>query len=156
VHEFADFMRATLVPPRGPISFDASEGEKVFNSIGCETCHKNTFVTAPAGTSINGGAFKVPTALANKVIHPFSDFLLHDVGTGDGIVQNGGLGTRNQLRTPPLWGLRARGRFMHDLRSHSLDDAIQRHGGQAASVRSSFNALSTTNKTRVLRFLASL
>jgi CxxC motif-containing protein (DUF1111 family) len=112
VHEFADFMRATLVPPRGPISFDASEGEKVFNSIGCETCHKNTFVTAPAGTSINGGAFKVPTALAK--------------------------------------------RFMHDLRSHSLDDAIQRHGGQAASVRSSFNALSTTNKTRVLRFLASL
>ena len=87
-------MRATLVPPRGPISFDASEGEKVFNSIGCETCHKNTFVTAPAGTSINGGAFKVPTALAK--------------------------------------------RFMHDLRSHSLDDAIQRHGGQAASVRSSF------------------
>jgi CxxC motif-containing protein (DUF1111 family) len=112
VHEFADFMRATLVPPRGPISFDASEGEKVFNSIGCETCHKNTFVTVPAGTSINGGAFKVPTALAK--------------------------------------------RFMHDLRSHSLDDAIQRHGGQAASVRSSFNALSTTNKTRVLRFLASL
>jgi CxxC motif-containing protein (DUF1111 family) len=41
------------------------------------------------GTTIRGdqGIAKVPKALGNKKIHPFSDFLLHDVGTGDGIVQ---------------------------------------------------------------------
>jgi CxxC motif-containing protein (DUF1111 family) len=119
-------------------------------------CHTRSFTTAPPGTVINGGEFTVPGALGNKVIRPFSDFLLHDVGTGDGIVQNGGLATRNQLRTAPLWGLRTRGRFMHDLHSHSVLDAIQRHGGQAASVRSAFNALSSTDRSRVLRFLSSL
>jgi CxxC motif-containing protein (DUF1111 family) len=51
----------------------------------------------------NGGTFIVPPALGSKVIHPYSDFLLHDVGTGDGIVQNGGQSTANKLRTPPLW-----------------------------------------------------
>ena len=58
------------------------------------------------GPAINGGAFIVPAALGNKTFHPFSDFLLHNVGTGDGIVQNGGQATANKLRTPPLWGLR--------------------------------------------------
>jgi len=84
---------------------------------------------------INGGAFTVPAALGNKTIHPFSDFLLHDVGTGDGIVQNGGQGTRNQLRTPPLWGLRARDRLMHDLQTVSRTDAINRHAGQATTAK---------------------
>ena len=56
----------------------------------------------------------VGEALGNKIIHPFSDFALHNVGTGDGIVQNGGQSTANQLRTAPLWGIRARIRLMHD------------------------------------------
>ena len=95
-------------------------------------------------------------ALGNKRIRPFGDFLLHDIGTGDGIVQNGGQSTRNKVRTVPLWGLRARGRFMHDGLSFSLTDAIQRHGNQADAASDAFNALSTTNKNRVLEFLLSL
>ena len=63
-----------------------------------------SITTAAPGTLINGGTFAVPAALGNKIIHPFSDFLLHDIGTGDGIVQNGGPSTANKLRTPPLWG----------------------------------------------------
>jgi CxxC motif-containing protein (DUF1111 family) len=159
VQLFADFMRSTKVPPRDAniaSSSDAILGSSLFNQAGCNVCHTRTFVTAPRGTVINGGKFTVPSALGNKIIHPFSDFLMHDIGTGDGIVQNGGAGTRNQLRTAALWGLRARGRFMHDLQSHSFNDAIQRHGGQAASSRSSFNALTSTDRNRVLRFLASL
>jgi CxxC motif-containing protein (DUF1111 family) len=159
VQLFADFMRATKVPPRDTAianTTDAQIGSSLFNQVGCNVCHTRSFVTAPEGTRINGGAFTVPRALANKIIRPFSDFLLHDIGTGDGIVQNGGAGTRNQLRTSPLWGLRTRGRFMHDLRSHSVFDAIQRHSGQAASSRNAFNALSSTDRSRVLRFLASL
>ncbi|MGH7176665.1 MAG: di-heme oxidoredictase family protein, partial [Tepidisphaeraceae bacterium] len=79
-------------------------------------------------------------ALGNKRIRPFGDFLLHDIGTGDGIVQNGGPSTRNKVRTVPLWGLRARGRFMHDGLSFSLTDAILRHRGQAENTRRAFLA----------------
>ncbi len=110
----------------------------------------------PGEPEINGGAFTVPAALGNKLIHPFSDFLLHDIGTGDGIVQNGGPQTRNKVRTVPLWGVRARGRFMHDAASHSFADAIARHGGQAATARSNFGALSAADRNRVLVFLSSL
>ena len=113
-------------------------------------------VTADRGTPINGGALLVTRALGNKRIHPFGDFLLHDVGTGDGIVQNGGASTRNKIRTAPLWGLHARTRFMHDFQSHSIDDAIQRHGNQADGARRAFNGLSRTDQRRLLTFLRSL
>ena len=119
-------------------------------------CHTRTIVTAPPGTSINGGALKVANALGNKIIHPFSDFALHDVGTGDGIVQNGGPSTRNKIRTTALWGLRARGRFMHDNLSLSVEDAIARHGNQGASARDAFNRLSSSDRRKVLTFLSSL
>lgn len=156
---FALFMRATLAPPRDPVISqhpDAQAGAQIFNSIGCATCHTPTIVTAAPGTLINGGAARVSRALGNKIIHPFGDFLLHDIGTGDGIVQNGGVSTRNKVRTAPLWGLRARGRFMHDNLSFNFDHAISRHGNQAAASRSNFNALSSSNKHRLLVFLSSL
>jgi len=73
--------------------------------------------------------------LGGKTIHPFSDFLLHDVGTGDGIVQNGGLETRNKLRTTPLWGLRTRGRLLHDGSASDLTTAIRRHAEEAEFAR---------------------
>jgi CxxC motif-containing protein (DUF1111 family) len=159
VELFALFMRGTKAPPRDPViagSADAQAGSNIFNAIGCAVCHTRTIVTAAPGTQINGGALRVANALGNKVIHPFSDFLLHDVGTGDGIVQNGGQATRNRLRTAPLWGLRARGRFMHDDLSFSVTDAIRRHGNQAENARNAFNGLSNTNRNRLLRFLDSL
>ena len=99
---------------------------------------------------------RVANTLGNKIIHPFGDFLLHDIGTGDGIVQNGGAATRNTVRTAPLWGLRTRGRFMHDALSFNLTDAILRHGNQARPTRDGFNALSTRNKDKLIAFLLSL
>lgn len=156
---FADFMRSTKAPPRDTViaaTADSKRGEALFASVGCATCHTPTIVTAPAGTVINGGTFTVTAALGNKLIHPFSDFLLHDIGTGDGIVQNGGPQTRTKLRTVPLWGLRARGRFMHDAGSHSFAEAIARHGGQAATARANLGALSAVDRNRVLLFLSSL
>ena len=95
-------------------------------------------------------------ALGNKIIRPFSDFLLHDIGTGDGIVQNGGPSTRNRVRTVPLWGLHARGRFLHDASSFSLTDAIDRHRNQALSSRNNFFSLSNASRNRVITFLLSL
>jgi CxxC motif-containing protein (DUF1111 family) len=159
VELFALFMRSTLAPPRDPVrsaTADAQAGESLFTAIGCAQCHTPSIVTAAPGTLINGGAFRVPNTLGNKRIRPFGDFLLHDIGTGDGIVQNGGQSTRNKIRTAPLWGLRTRGRFMHDNLSFSLTDAIQRHGGQASTTRANFNGLSSTNRNRLISFLLSL
>lgn len=159
VELFALFMRSTKAPPVDAARAadpSAQAGSQIFSQIGCAVCHTREILTAAPGTRINGGAMLVSDALGSKRIQPFGDFLLHDIGTGDGIVQNGGPTTRNKIRTVPLWGLRARGRLMHDAMSFSLTDAIQRHAGQAASTRNAFNALSTFDKTRVLAFLMSL
>ena len=98
----------------------------------------------------------VPPELGNKTIHPYSDFLLHSVNTGDGIVQNGGQSTRNKIRTAPLWGLRTRNRFMHDGETLTLNDAILRHGGEAYYVISNYRHLSSTQRNQILTFLRSL
>ncbi len=159
VTAFADFMRATKAPPRGPISPGVRAGEAIFVQIGCGVCHTPSIRTASPGTRINGNAMTVPPALGNKVIHPYSDYLLHDIGSGDGIpIQPTAefAGTANQIRTAPLWGLRTRNRLMHDGLSSTKDDAIARHGGQAAAVRSRYNALTQSDKRQVLAFLESL
>ena len=88
IDHFARFMRASKVPPRDETvaATDAAKrGSKLFARIGCATCHLTTLTTAKAGTKVNGGQFTIPDALGEKVFHPYSDFLLHDVGTGDGI-----------------------------------------------------------------------
>ncbi|MBV9211741.1 MAG: hypothetical protein JOZ52_13965, partial [Acidobacteria bacterium] len=104
VRIFARFMRATKAPPRDAVlaaTADAQAGASLFTQIGCAICHTPSITTAATGTVINGGDFTVPPELGDKIIHPYSDFLLHDVGTGDGIVQNGGQSTRNKVRTAP-------------------------------------------------------
>jgi CxxC motif-containing protein (DUF1111 family) len=116
----------------------------------------STIVTAPAGTMINGGTLTVPDALGNKIIHPFGDFLLHDVGTGDGIVQNGGQDTANKLRTPPLWGVRMRNRLMHDGNSLTFENAIERHRGEADDASDNFRRLSPRQRNALIEFLRSL
>ena len=154
---FADFMAATRAPRRQqPIPAAATRGDPLFNSIGCAVCHTRTFVTAPPGTLINGGAFAVPAVLGNKIIHPFSDFALHNIGTGDGIVQNGGQGTANMIRTAPLWGVRARNRLMHEGLAVTIFDAIQLHAGQATASRNNFNALSASQRNDLIAFVLSL
>jgi len=159
VEIFARFMRATKAPPRDNVlaaTNDAQVGSTLFDQVGCAVCHVRNITTAPPGTVINGGAFTVPAALGNKVIHPFSDFLLHDVGTGDGIVQNGGQSTRKMVRTPPLWGMRSRDRLMHDGETVNRNEAILRHAGQATSAINSYQNLSTTKKNQLITFLNSL
>jgi len=97
---------------------------------------------------INGGTLAVPDALGNKIIHPFGDFLLHDVVPGDGIVQNGGQETAVKLRTAPLWGLRTRNRLMHDGNSLTLENAIERHNGEADMRRIISDGSATPETTR--------
>jgi CxxC motif-containing protein (DUF1111 family) len=173
IDHFARFMRATKPPPRDAQLADtinAKKGSVLFNKIGCTACHVRTLETAPAGTPINGGTFTVPDALGGKQFHPFSDFLLHDVGTGDGIVipveEHFGRAyrdmqptfniTANRMRTPPLWGVRTRSRLMHDGQSLTFEDAILRHLGEAEGARKKFRQLSEAEKKQLITFLKSL
>lgn len=159
IDHFAQFIRGTQAPPRDTALAampDAIAGEHLFAAAGCSTCHVPTMTTDRAGTKINGDAYTVPEALGSKIIHPYGDFLLHDVGTGDGIVQAGPQDTANKLRTPALWGLHIKSRFMHDLGSLTLDDAIQRHGGEAQGVISKFDSLSREEQQQLITFLRSL
>ena len=159
IDHFAQFVRGTQVPPRNAAlaaTPDAIAGQYLFSSIGCSTCHVPTMTTDHPGTKINGGTYTVPEALGNKIIHPYGDFLLHDVGTGDGIVQVGPQDTANKLRTPALWGLQIKSRFMHDLGSPTLGDAIRRHAGEASAVISRFNGITPQEQQQIITFLSSL
>src|SRR5262249_17573081 len=129
------FVRALKAPPRDEelaLPPAAKHGSALFDKIGCGSCHVRALRTAAAGTRIDGGTFMVPPALGSVTFHPYGDFLLHDVGTGDGILQvnpehygravfqqmAGYLSkqhlesTQNKMRTAPLWGLRLRPRLM--------------------------------------------
>ncbi len=179
VDRFTRFVRATKAPARDrelAASPQAMRGSALFDSIGCPLCHVRTLTTAPAGTQINGGTFTIPPALGDKVFHPFGDFLLHDVGTGDGIavamaehygrkvyqvlwkefVRDSILHARNKVRTAPLWGVRLRPRLMHDAASLTLRDAILRHGGEAGAVTYRFTKLPRSGQQAIIEFLKSL
>jgi CxxC motif-containing protein (DUF1111 family) len=157
VEAFAAFQRALRAPGRGPINSDVNAGQNLFNAIGCAVCHTPQFTTAPAGTPINGGAFVVPPELGNKIIRPFSDFALHNIGTSGGIGAEPGVNNRFATTTIALWGVRTKHRFMMQGNAHTIFDAIQLHGGQSAAARNNFNnALNNTQKSRLIAFVLSL
>jgi CxxC motif-containing protein (DUF1111 family) len=158
-HDLANlalFMRATKVPPRGPLTAQVNQGQAIFEAIGCATCHVSTLVTAPAATAIHGGAYVVPAALGSKQFHPFGDFLLHDIGTGDGIQQNGPADTAYKIRTAPLWGLRTRTQLLHDASAMTLEQAIHKHRNEAANEAQKYSQLSPGQKQLLGIFLNSL
>jgi CxxC motif-containing protein (DUF1111 family) len=179
IDHFARFIRATKAPaPDAQLagSAVAQQGLAIFEKIGCATCHVAAMTTAPAGTKINGGTFTIPPALGSVTFHPWGDFLMHDVGTGDGILQtipehygrkvfqqmSGYLSkqdfesSRNKIRTAPLWGVRLRPRLMHDGASLTFLDAIARHHGEAAHVTEKFEKLKPPEKEALFQFLRSL
>ena len=157
---FANFMRSTKAPARGPITDDVTRrraGCSTRSAARRATCHRSPR-RAP-GTQINGGVFNVPAALGNKIIHPYSDFpaARHRHRRRHSLPADAEFAsTANQIRTAPLWALRTRNRLMHDGLSFTKQEAIQRHQGQAAGVTSAYNALPEEQKRQVLSFLDSL
>lgn len=142
---FADFMRFLAPPPRGPVNAMVTAGEKVFTNIGCANCHTPSLMT---------GNHPSP-ALSLKSFAPFSDFLIHDMGSlGDGIEQGTAKGT--EMRTAPLWGLRTQNALLHDGRAKTIEEAIQMHRGQGQSASDKFRGLSATDKAAMIAFLKSL
>ncbi len=179
IDHFARFIRATKAPARDAElagTASARKGVALFVKIGCATCHVETLTTAATGTKINGGTFTIPAALGSVTFHPWSDFLMHDVGTGDGILQatrehygqkvfdqmsaylskQNFESSRNKIRTAPLWGVRLRPRLMHDGASLTLLDAITRHRDEAGHVVQEFEKLKRPDQDDIIAFLKSL
>lgn len=166
VEFFVQFMRALSAPPR-IIPADAKEredvehGAKIFKNIGCNVCHLTDLVTAKVGAKVNGGAFTVPAVLGNKRFHPYGDFLMHDIGTGPGILREGmPPETKNKIRTGALWGMGSRlangEPLLHDGSAKTPEEAIQRHKNSAAQEADKFQKLNAKDKERLLKFLRSL
>jgi CxxC motif-containing protein (DUF1111 family) len=145
IDKAADFMRFLGAPPplRGTRSTDA--GARSFETIGCAACHQPTMFT---------GANAV-AALSSKPVPLYSDVLLHDMGSlGDGIAQ-ASAGQR-EMKTAPLWGLRASAPYLHDGRAATIADAISAHDGEAAPARDRFARLNATERQQLLDFLGSI
>jgi CxxC motif-containing protein (DUF1111 family) len=144
-----DFVRYLAPPaPETPGGDDArriEEGRRRFTEIGCATCHTPQLVTRT----------DAPPPLAGKTIRLYSDLLLHDLGPAwAGICSPSASPT--ELRTAPLMGLRHRPLLTHDGRAGTVEDAVERHGGEAEAAASAFARLSPEGRAALLRFLLSL
>jgi len=144
IDNFEAFLRFLAPPPRGEITEAARRGEQVFGAIGCAACHVPTLVT---GASANPVFDQRPVPL-------YSDLLLHDIGTGDGIPQGDALG--EEIRTPALWGLRARRGLLHDGSAATPTEAILRHAQEASESRQRYSELPAADAAALLGFLDSL
>ena len=159
IDKFADFMRALAPPPRLQQNADAQAGHTLFNTIGCGGCHVESITTAANPASFiprnsGGGAISgtLNIILSRRTFNPFSDFLLHDMGAlGDGITS--GTAGATQMRTPPLWGVRAKSRLLHDGRAAGISEAVAFHDGQGAAARDAFQALPSAKQAQVVAFL---
>jgi CxxC motif-containing protein (DUF1111 family) len=147
------FQRYLAVPPQTPRS--GMSGEAVFVSVGCAQCHVPEWTT-----SSDAG---LEDAIRGKVIRPYSDFLLHDMGLqGDGVAD--GYAFETELRTPTLWNLRTRDPMMHNgaasggTFSDRVRSAIAMHGpyGEAAGSAQAFASLPEAQKAQLVAFLDSL
>ncbi len=140
-------------------------GEKMFYQAKCHLCHVTTLHTKPRGATLLNGT-ELPW-LGGQTIHPYSDYLLHDMGSeimGVGLNDNyvSGLARGNEWRTTPLWGIglqekvNAHTYFLHDGRARSLQEAILWHGGEGEASKNIFKNMSKSNRSALIAFLESL
>ncbi len=141
----ADFIRFLAAPPRLAMSTSAQAGETLFSKVGCAYCHTPTLTTGQSSS----------VALTKKAVNLYSDLLLHDMGRlNDGIAQAGA--ATNEMKTPPLWGLRVTAPYLHDGRAQTIDKAIRLHDGEARIVRDRYNNLTPELRQQLLDFLNTL
>lgn len=148
-----NFMTALGVPDRrinDQTGFD--NGSRLFESIGCSSCHRPTLTT---------GQSEKFNALSQQLIYPYTDLLLHDMGESldDGVIEKNA--QSNEWRTPPLWGIgiveQSEGaRFLHDGRAENIEQAINWHGGEAEQVKQTYNLLDDNEKNTLLEFLRAI
>jgi CxxC motif-containing protein (DUF1111 family) len=144
IDNFEAFMRFLAPVSRGPIDDAGRDGERIFTAAGCAACHVPALVTGPD-----------PNPLFDRKSVPlFSDLLLHDIGTGDGIQQ--GAASSDEMRTPALWGLRLRRPLLHDGSASTIEDAILRHRREGELAQRGFAQMAPDDRLRLLAFLRSL
>ncbi|MBP6698746.1 MAG: thiol oxidoreductase, partial [Flavobacteriales bacterium] len=154
VNDVVFYLRTLKAPiQRNSDDAEVTAGEQVFIDVGCAKCHRPEMTTGDSPIA----------ALAHKTFRPFTDLLLHDMGQGldDGYTE--GNATSAEWRTPALWGLglfpdSQGGQYflMHDGRAHSIEEAIDMHGGEAQGARDAFHALPSGERDQLMTFLQSL
>jgi CxxC motif-containing protein (DUF1111 family) len=144
IDNFESFMKFLAPVSRAPAPAIAADGERLFGAIGCASCHVPALTTGPSAHP----------AFSRQTVPLFSDLLLHDVGTGDGIRQ--GAADGSEIRTPALWGLRFRRPLLHDGSAATVTQAIERHGAEAGLARLGFARLPAGDRASLLAFLGSL
>jgi CxxC motif-containing protein (DUF1111 family) len=144
IDNFESFMRFLAPVARSHSDETTRDGERIFLSLGCPSCHVPTLTTGPSSNPL----------FDRRPVPLFSDLLLHDVGTGDGIRQ--AAADPVEIRTPALWGLRLRRPLLHDGSAATIADAIERHRNEADLARRGYARLSTEDRERLLAFLRSL
>lgn len=160
------YMQSLGVPARRDVNDpQVRRGEAAFYEAGCHLCHVTTLHTRARGTTLLAGT-QLPW-LGNQTIHPYSDFLLHDMGSeimGVGLNDNyvSGLARGNEWRTTPLWGIGLQEKvnghtyFLHDGRARNFVEAIMWHGGEGEASKNKFKNMSKDDRDAIVRFLQSL
>jgi CxxC motif-containing protein (DUF1111 family) len=154
VHNVVFYLRTLKAPyRRDPDNSDVKAGEQIFTASGCAKCHRPELTT---------GASPI-AALAFKTFYPYTDLLLHDMGSGLDDNYTEGSAKTYEWKTPPLWGLglskNSQGGsyfLLHDGRAHSIEEAILLHGGEGTQSKNNYHNLSASDKEKLVKFLESL
>jgi CxxC motif-containing protein (DUF1111 family) len=153
IQDVVFYLKTLKAPVQRKEDSEIITGKELFTTLGCAKCHRPAFTTGDVGIA----------ALSNKTFYPYTDLLLHDMGPGldDGYTE--GSAKTSEWRTPPLWGLglskNSQGGeyfLLHDGRANSIEEAILLHGGEGSQSRDNFEALSSDQKQKLIRFLESL
>lgn len=148
------YSRNLAVPARRDVNApEVLAGKSLFYQAGCQSCHTPKYTTA---------ANAAEPELANQVIRPYSDLLLHDMG--DGLADNRSefQASGRQWRTPPLWGIgltqavSGHTQFLHDGRARNLLEAVLWHGGEATAAQQQVLSFDAEQRAALLAFLNSL
>ncbi len=151
IHNVVFYLQTLKAPiQRNQNDAQVIQGKNIFNQINCAGCHKPTLTTS----------YSPIAPLSYKTFHPYTDLLLHDMGSGldDGYTE--GNAKTYEWRTPPLWGLGLSpnsqgGQYflMHDGRAKSIEEAILMHGGEATNSKTQYQNLSQADKDALIKFL---
>jgi CxxC motif-containing protein (DUF1111 family) len=148
------YTRNLAVPARRDVNApEVLAGKNLFYQAGCQSCHTPTYTTA---------ADAAEPELANQVIRPYSDLLLHDMG--DGLADNRSefQASGRDWRTPPLWGIgltqavSGHTQYLHDGRARNLLEAVLWHGGEASAAQQQVLSFNAEQRAALLAFLNSL
>lgn len=147
------YLQALAVPARRNLrDADVLKGKAIFQQSNCESCHKAAFTTGNSSIS----------QLSNQKIFPYTDLLLHDMGSGLADGRPDFLATGSEWRTPPLWGIglistvNKHTTLLHDGRARNIEEAILWHGGEAQKSTDSFKKLSSPERSQLVKFVESL